>query len=102
MPRTITRADLAETVVRKAGVSRSEAPAIVDLIFEEISRALERDEDVKLSSFATFSILKKNSRIGRNPKTGEEAEITPRTVLSFIASKVLKDKVLAAHLRRQK
>jgi integration host factor subunit alpha len=60
---------------------------------DEISDALIRGEDVKLSSFGSFLVRHKNGRMGRNPKTGEEVPIDPRRVLSFRASHVLKEKI---------
>lgn len=75
------------------GLSRSESAQIVETVLDEISDALIRGEDVKLSSFGSFLIRHKNGRIGRNPKTGEEVPIEPRRVLSFRASHVLKEKI---------
>ena len=93
MSKNITRADLAEAVFRDLGLSFSESEKLVDEVFEEIIKAFERGEDVKLSSFASFCLRKKNARIGRNPKTGKEYTITPRTILSFVASKNMKDEI---------
>lgn len=90
---TVTRAQLAETVYREVGLSRNDSAQIVDVILEEISQALIRDEAVKMSSFGTFQVRGKGERIGRNPKTGEEVPILPRRVLMFRASHVLKDKI---------
>lgn len=81
-------------------MTRGEAPALVDLVLEEMSRALERGEDVKLSSFATFSVSSKNARLGRNPKTGVEVMITPRKVVTFSPSNVLKGEIVRAHRKR--
>jgi integration host factor subunit alpha len=94
MSRTITRADLSEAVYKKVGITRGESAELVDQILNEISDAFVRGEEVKLSSFATFSVRAKNERVGRNPKTGEEKVIARRTVLTFKASHVLKAKVL--------
>jgi integration host factor subunit alpha len=91
--KTLTRADLSATVYREIGLSLSEATGIVDAVIEEIITTLAAGESVKLSSFGTFSLRKKNQRIGRNPKTGVEVPITPRTVLSFNASNILKKDV---------
>ena len=91
--KTVTRADLSELVYNTVGLSRTESAQIVETILAEISDALVRGEDVKLSSFGSFLIRHKNGRIGRNPKTGEEVPIEPRRVLSFRASHVLKDKI---------
>lgn len=90
---TITRAQLAEAVYSEVGLSRNESAQMVDVILEEISQALIKDEMVKLSGFGTFQVRSKAQRIGRNPKTGEEVPISPRRVLVFRASHVLKDKI---------
>ena len=87
---TLTRAALREAVYSCCTtLSRSEARKILDATFEEISEALLRGESVKLRSFGTFNVRSKRERIGRNPKTGVEAKITPRRVLTFKASPVL-------------
>lgn len=95
--RTLTRADLAEAVYRKVGLSRTESAQLVEMVLDEICDAIVRGEAVKLSSFATFQIRSKNQRIGRNPKTGEEVPILPRRVLTFKASNVLKSRILRGH-----
>ncbi len=91
--KTLTRADLSEAVYQKVGLSRTESAQLVDDMFEMMSKALERDKVVKLSSFGTFHVRSKNKRIGRNPKTGEEVPISPRKVLVFKPSNVLKNKI---------
>ena len=91
--KTLTRADLATTIYREVGLSSTESSAIVDAVIDEICNALEAGETVKLSSFGTFTLRSKKQRVGRNPKTGVEVPITPRTVLSFNASNLLKAKV---------
>lgn len=91
--KTVTRADLSEIVYNTVGLSRTESAQIVETVLDEISDALIRGEDVKLSSFGSFLVRHKNGRIGRNPKTGEEVPIEPRRVLSFRASHVLKEKI---------
>lgn len=91
--KTVTRSHLSEIVYNTVGLSRSESAQIVETVLDEISDALIRGEDVKLSSFGSFLIRHKNGRIGRNPKTGEEVPIEPRRVLSFRASHVLKEKI---------
>lgn len=94
---TITRADLAEIVYRKVGLSRTESAQLVEMVIDEICEAIIRGETVKLSSFATFQVRSKNERVGRNPKTGEEVPILPRKVVSFKASNVLKHRVVNGH-----
>ncbi len=90
---TVTRAQLAEAVYAEVGLSRNDSAQLVDVILEEVSQALLRDEMVKLSSFGSFQVRSKGERIGRNPKTGKEVPILPRKVLVFRASHVLKDKI---------
>ncbi len=99
--KTLTRMDLAEAVFREVGLSRQESAAIVESVLQHISDALVRGEQVKISSFGTFSIRDKTERIGRNPKTGEEVPITPRRVLSFRPSQLMKDRVAAGNARRK-
>ena len=93
MTKTLTRADLSNAVYREIGLSLSESTELVDAVINEVAKALEAGETVKLSSFGTFKLRHKKQRIGRNPKTGVEVPISPRTVLSFNASNILKNKV---------
>lgn len=93
MPRTLTRADLSNSVYEQIGLSLQECNMLVDSVIEEISDNLERGKPVKISSFGTFNLRDKKQRMGRNPKTGVEVPITSRTVLSFNASNLLKNKV---------
>ena len=93
MSRTLTRADLTEAVYRNIGLSRNESALLVESVLEEMCSCLEAGEEVKLSSFGTFAVQSKRERIGRNPKTGVEATITPRRVLSFRPSHILKNRV---------
>lgn len=92
---TITRADLTDAIYRSLGISRTESSTFVERILEEIATSLEAGESVKISSFGTFSVRDKKMRMGRNPKTGEEVPITPRRVISFRASNVLKEQINA-------
>jgi integration host factor subunit alpha len=93
MSATLTRQDLAEAVYAQVGLSRNESADLVDRVLEEVSARLVRGEVVKLSSFGTFAVRSKGGRIGRNPKTGEEVPISPRRVLVFRASHVLKAQI---------
>lgn len=90
---TVTRADLAEAVYREIGLSRTESSDLVESVIDQISQALLRGESVKLAGFGTFSLRDKKQRIGRNPKTGEAVPITPRRVLVFKASQVMRERV---------
>ena len=91
--KTLTRMDLSESVFREVGLSRNESADLVESVLEKISASLVSGEQVKNSSFGTFSIRQKNARVGRNPKTGEEAPIPPRRVLTFRPSHLMKDRV---------
>ncbi len=91
--RTITRADLAESVYAQVGLSRNESADLVEMVLEEISQDLIKGGSVKISSFGSFAVREKGERIGRNPKTGIEVPILPRRVLVFRASHVMKDRV---------
>ena len=90
---TITRAHLVDAVYRKVGLSRTESSQLVELMLQEMLEALERGENLKMSSFGSFVLRDKNERVGRNPKTGVEAVIKPRRVMVFRASPVMKDRV---------
>ena len=99
--KTLTRADLAEAVFQKVGLPRNESAGIVELVLREIVASLERGKTVKLSSFGSFGIRDKGQRIGRNPKTGQEVPITPRRVLVFRASNIMKQRINEALSRRK-
>lgn len=96
--KTLTRADLAEAVVKKIGLPRNESQELVELVLGEISDSLARGEAVKLSSFGSFGIRQKGERVGRNPKTGKEVPITPRKVLVFRPSNIMKERINAGML----
>mgnify|MGYP005721602741 FL=1 len=91
--KTLTRMDLSEAVFREVGLSRNESADLVESVLEKICKSLVVGEQVKISSFGTFSIRQKNARVGRNPKTGQEAPIPPRRVLTFRPSHLMKDRV---------
>jgi integration host factor subunit alpha len=94
--RTITRADLSESVFQEVGLSRNESSDLVEIILSEVVEALARGESVKVSSFGSFTVRDKGQRVGRNPKTGQEVPILPRRVLVFRASNVLKSLINGA------
>jgi len=95
--KTLTRMDLSEAVFREVGLSRNDSAQLVERVLEHISDSLVRGEQVKISSFGTFSVREKSARIGRNPKTGEEVPINPRRVLTFRPSHLMKDRVAAGN-----
>jgi integration host factor subunit alpha len=97
--KTITRVDLYAAVYQKVGLSRSESLAMVELVLKEITDTLEKGEQVKLASFGSFIVRKKNQRLGRNPKTGVEVPIAPRRVIVFKPSPILKQEVNGGRAR---
>ena len=86
----MTKADLIESIYEKVGLSKKESSQIVELVFEIMRTSLEKGEKVKISGFGNFNLRDKKVRRGRNPQTGEEIEISARSVLTFKASPVLK------------
>src|SRR4030081_365471 len=95
--KTVTRVDLCEAVYQKVGLSRTESSAFVELVLKEITDCLEKGETVKLSSFGSFMVRKKGQRIGRNPKTGTEVPISPRRVMVFKPSAILKQRIIGQY-----
>ena len=93
---TLTRADLAESLHKNIGLSRAESSRLVEQVLHEMCHALAGGENVKISGFGTFVLRDKGERVGRNPKTGVEVPIAPRRVLTFRASQMMRDRIVAA------
>src|SRR3979490_1405708 len=91
--KAVTRHELYDAVHRKVGLSRTESSAFVELVLAEIKDSIARGETVKLSSFGTFTVRKKGQRMGRNPKTGVDVPISPRRVVVFKASAIMKQRI---------
>jgi integration host factor subunit alpha len=92
----MTKADIVEVVHNRTGFSKKESSEAVESILEILKEELENSQKVKLSGFGNFVIRQKDVRKGRNPKTGEEMEITARKVLTFKPSQKLKDYINGA------
>jgi len=90
---SMTKADLVDAIFEKIGLSKKEALEIVELLFDTMKQSFVEGESVKLSGFGTFNVRKKNARRGRNPKTGEDLEITPRKTITFRSSNQLKSAI---------
>jgi integration host factor subunit alpha len=90
---TITRAHLSEAVYQEVGLSRNESADLVESVLNEVAESLAKGETVKISSFGSFSVRQKGQRVGRNPKTGEEVPISPRRVMVFKPSAILKQRI---------
>jgi integration host factor subunit alpha len=86
----MTKADIIEGVYEKVGFSKKESAEIVELVFDTLKETLERGDKIKISGFGNFQVRQKKARVGRNPQTGKEIEITARRVLTFRPSQVLK------------
>ncbi|GAW86813.1 integration host factor subunit alpha [Bathymodiolus platifrons methanotrophic gill symbiont] len=91
----VTKADFAERLFDEIGLNKREAKEMVEIFFEEIKTSLEHGEQVKISGFGKFELRDKNSRPGRNPKTGEEIPISARRVVTFRTGQKLKTRVEA-------
>ena len=90
---TVTRAHLTETIYTQVGLSRNESADLLETVLARMSTALETGESVKISGFGTFSVRQKGRRIGRNPKTGIEVPISPRRVVVFKPSAIMKQQI---------
>jgi integration host factor subunit alpha len=90
---TLTRADLADVVHRKLGLSRAESAGVVERVLHHMCHSLADGANVKISGFGTFILRDKGERIGRNPKTGVEVPIAPRRVMTFRASQIMRDRI---------
>ncbi|QFU08197.1 Integration host factor subunit alpha [Rhodobacteraceae bacterium THAF1] len=97
MSKTLTRMDLSEAVHSEVGLSRNESAQLVESVLGHVSDALASGQSVKISSFGTFALRDKAARVGRNPKTGEEVPISPRRVLSFRPSHLMRDRIAAGN-----
>jgi integration host factor subunit alpha len=86
----MTKADIIEGVYEKVGFSKKESAEIVELVFDTFKETLERGDKIKISGFGNFQVRQKKARVGRNPQTGKEIEISARRVLTFRPSQVLK------------
>ncbi|GHG07638.1 integration host factor subunit alpha [Thalassotalea marina] len=89
----LTKAEVAEHLFEKVGLSKRDAKDIVEVFFEEIRETLEAGEQVKLSGFGNFDLREKSERPGRNPKTGEDIPISARRVVTFRPGQKLKSRV---------
>jgi integration host factor subunit alpha len=89
----MTKADLVDAIFEKVGLSKKEAQDIIEILFDTIKQTFKEGESIKISGFGTFNVRKKLARRGRNPKTGEDLEISPRRVVTFSVSNQLKHEI---------
>jgi len=89
----MTKADIVELIHEKLGLTKKDIAKVVDELFNEVRDQILDKNNVKISGFGNFEVKKRGRRIGRNPKTGVETVIEPRTVVVFRPSQIFKDEV---------
>ena len=90
---TLTKSEIVEDLNNEIGLDKREAKELVDMLFDDIKNLLSEGHEVKLSGFGNFQLRDKSPRPGRNPRTGEDVEISARRVVTFKAGQKLKDSV---------
>ena len=90
---TLTKSDIVENLNNEIGLNKREAKELVDMLFNDIKNLLSEGHEVKLSGFGNFQLRDKSPRPGRNPRTGEDVEISARRVVTFKPGQKLKDSV---------
>ena len=91
--KNFTRKDLSNNIFKNIGFSKNFSSKIIDIFFDTLINHIIKFNKVKISSFGTFEVIKKKERVGRNPKTKEEAKISPRKIVKFKPSSIFKDKI---------
>ncbi|CAL4317829.1 DNA-binding protein HU-alpha [Buchnera aphidicola (Periphyllus testudinaceus)] len=89
----MNKSQLIDIVSKKSLISKIKTKNILDTILSEITKSLQKEENVQLVGFGTFKINKRSARTGRNPKTGKEIQILATKIPSFISGKTLKEAV---------
>ncbi|HDJ23951.1 MAG: integration host factor subunit beta [Candidatus Aminicenantes bacterium 4484_214] len=84
------KADLVNKIAKEMNISKQEAELGVNIFFETIKEALLRGEEIELRGFGSFRFRTRNSRLGRNPRTGEQVKIPAKKIIYFKPSKLLK------------
>ena len=93
MRKNFTRNKLAERINVRLGYSKEEAKEFIEVFLNYIKENINEKENIKISKLASFKVISKNERIGRNPKTGQDAIISERKVVSCKFSKNFKNKI---------
>ena len=91
--KNFTRKELTNNIFKRIGFSKNFSSEIVDDFFDTLIQHLIKFEKIKISSFGTFQVINKKERIGRNPKTKEEAKISSRKIVRFKPSSIFKKKI---------
>jgi integration host factor subunit beta len=87
----MTRAELVEHVTKISSLSKKHAEIVVNTVFDAIIEALRADEKIELRGFGSFRIRRRQSRVGRNPKTGERVDVPAKRIPYFKPGKELKE-----------
>lgn len=91
----MTKADLVEQVAKEAEMTKKDAEQLVEIIFDSITDSLNKGEKIELRGFGSFRVRERNSRMGRNPKTGDAVSIPAKRVAYFKPGKDLKELINA-------
>ena len=91
--KNFTRKDLSNNIFKNIGFSKNFSSKIIDSFFDTLINHIIKFNKVKISSFGTFEVIKKKERVGRNPKTKEEAKISSRKIVRFKPSSIFKKKI---------
>jgi integration host factor subunit alpha len=86
----MTKIDVIENIYEKLGLPKREVAKVVESVFDIIKETLQQEDKLMVSKFGDFIIRNKKARRGRNPQTGSDIVISPRRVLTFKPSPVLK------------
>ncbi len=87
----LTKKDIVNSLYMQLGFSKHISENLLDDFLSLIISNIIKNKKLKISKFGTFSVRRKNSRVGRNPKTKEKKEISERSVILFKASKEFKE-----------
>lgn len=91
--KAVTRSEIMDALVQNVGLTRQDSGELLERVLELVSEELTKGETVKIAKFGNFVVREKRARMGRNPKTRVEAEISARRVVAFRPSPLLKQRV---------
>ncbi|MBV8530150.1 MAG: HU family DNA-binding protein [Candidatus Eremiobacteraeota bacterium] len=91
----MNKVDLVRSALDRLEISRKDAVAVIDGIFEDIQAAVIAGEPVKIPGFGQFKVRDRAARMARNPATGEQVKVPAKRVFKFLAAKALKDAVMS-------
>jgi DNA-binding protein HU-beta len=89
----MTKGELIAIIAKEAKISKASAEKTINAFTNSVTKALKKGDKLALTGFGTFSVAKRRTRVGRNPKTGKEITIPARRVAKFKAGNLLKSAV---------